>query len=379
MKRSKKQARGFTLIELLVVIAIIAILISLLLPAVQQAREAARRTQCKNNMKQMGLAFHNYHDVFNMFAAATWGGVGLNGAAALTLNSGTSWCVQIMPYMDQGNLYNQITETVANSTTGPYNGGYTTAGGENLALTRIPAFLCPSSPDDPNPTSMFLPTGTMLDDALPATPVNYTLTGARVDYALPSGVRGDFSNLAYSGYAPGTPDRDGWARWSITVEDFAGLPGAVQALLGSPLLASADSQRIRDFQDGTTNTALMWENTNRNDFYRKRNKEAESGEITATDPEVAAQAAAGGGLWADTIKGDTWINGALYDGTTGADGGPCVVNCQNRRNAGIYSFHDGAGHVMLADGSVRMVSESIGALTFASLVTVRGGEILGEF
>ncbi len=89
-----KRSRGFTLIELLVVIAIIAILIALLLPAVQQAREAARRTQCKNNLKQIGLAVHNYHDTFNCFP--------LNGTSA---NGGTaphcSWMVRIFPYLDR--------------------------------------------------------------------------------------------------------------------------------------------------------------------------------------------------------------------------------------------------------------------------------------
>src|SRR5690606_35270992 len=96
---------GFTLIELLVVIAIIAILIALLLPAVQQAREAARRTQCKNNMKQKGPAVHNYHDVFGMFPpAGTADGVGNN----MNQNDAWGWPIRLLPYIDQGPLYNQI-------------------------------------------------------------------------------------------------------------------------------------------------------------------------------------------------------------------------------------------------------------------------------
>ncbi len=89
--------RGFTLIELLVVIAIIAILIALLLPAVQQAREAARRTECKNKLKQIGLALHNYHDVFGVFPPSSFS----NGARL-------SWHVSILPQIDQAPLYNQI-------------------------------------------------------------------------------------------------------------------------------------------------------------------------------------------------------------------------------------------------------------------------------
>ena len=100
-----KKKKGFTLIELLVVIAIIAILIALLLPAVQQAREAARRTQCKNNLKQVGLALHNYHDVALSFPI---------GSNASNTNSngdghwGVSWWARILPYADQAPLYNTL-------------------------------------------------------------------------------------------------------------------------------------------------------------------------------------------------------------------------------------------------------------------------------
>src|SRR5688572_18495143 len=126
MSRDQRRRIGFTLIELLVVIAIIAILIALLLPAVQQAREAARRTQCKNNLKQMGLALHNYHDAFNMFppghvydgfadtnvrSPTNGGGNDCVAAGALASNATyvrAPWTVQILPYIDQAPLYNQF-------------------------------------------------------------------------------------------------------------------------------------------------------------------------------------------------------------------------------------------------------------------------------
>ncbi len=128
--------RAFTLIELLVVIAIIAILIALLLPAVQQAREAARRSTCKNNMKQLGLALHNYHDVFNTFPIGQQPG-----------NTRPNWRVGILPYMDQAPLYNQL-DMVSGDFASPY-----TAPNDVLAGLIVAVYACPSSPLDPTSTA----------------------------------------------------------------------------------------------------------------------------------------------------------------------------------------------------------------------------------
>ena len=130
MKTSRR--KGFTLIELLVVIAIIAILIALLLPAVQQAREAARRSQCKNNLKQLGLALHNYHDTFTVFPPGSIG-YSFTKAAGDNSNQTFSPLVMILPYIDQAPLYNKF----------DFNVGYNDAPNDALA-GPIPAFLCPS-------------------------------------------------------------------------------------------------------------------------------------------------------------------------------------------------------------------------------------------
>ncbi|HET6425668.1 MAG TPA: DUF1559 domain-containing protein, partial [Planctomycetaceae bacterium] len=132
------QPGGFTLIELLVVIAIIAILIALLLPAVQQAREAARRTQCRNNLKQIGLALHNYHDNFNVFPM----GYSDTVAGANERNgAGWSWQTFILPQIDHGTIYNRF-----NFSTTPYNNTYNGSPIDNQSLVATPltVFSCPS-------------------------------------------------------------------------------------------------------------------------------------------------------------------------------------------------------------------------------------------
>ena len=127
MLTRRRTSRGFTLIELLVVIAIIAILIALLLPAVQQAREAARRTQCKNNLKQIGLAVHNYADVYNALPNANCG---------ISDTSGGSLFVSILPFIDQANAYSLFDFNQSNSST--HN--------VNVTSQQLPFYLCPSSP-----------------------------------------------------------------------------------------------------------------------------------------------------------------------------------------------------------------------------------------
>lgn len=133
MPRPRSHSRGFTLIELLVVIAIIAILIALLLPAVQQAREAARRTQCRNHLKQLGLALHNYHDNYNGLPAGEY-------RQSTTADKGNwTWSAMLLPYVDQAPLFNQlqvgtrrVDEILENATT------------RALVQKPLPTFRCPS-------------------------------------------------------------------------------------------------------------------------------------------------------------------------------------------------------------------------------------------
>src|SRR5436189_303972 len=158
--RLRPSRGGFTLIELLVVIAIIAILIALLLPAVQQAREAARRTGCRNNLKQIGLALHNYHDVFNRFpnmVMAYRGGTDYySGCQTWVVSRGWAWRVQILPQIDQTPVYNALdlqnysqAGGACTANTSMATPAQTSAAGI-AKNTLMPAYICPSDSSDVN-------------------------------------------------------------------------------------------------------------------------------------------------------------------------------------------------------------------------------------
>ncbi len=143
LNASATRTKGFTLVELLVVIAIIGILVGLLLPAVQAAREAARRMQCTNNLKQIGLAMHNYHDTFRTFTAGIYeqrdaAGAVLNGTPSL------GWGIMIMPQIEQGNLFNQL-----NTSTHSLRSMVSDPVLLRLLQTPLPSYKCPSDSSDP--------------------------------------------------------------------------------------------------------------------------------------------------------------------------------------------------------------------------------------
>ena len=219
----KMRRSGFTLIELLVVIAIIAILVALLLPAVQQAREAARRTACKNNLKQIGLALHNYHDIFSQFPASAMnpGTVGsTNFVPTGTVKNHTGY-LYMLPQLEQGNLYGQINFSLP---TGKADWNGTGGGGEQAVLSnvKLPVFQCPSDPPFDTPHTY--------------TPQNmYTITNAtRVSYGF---VHETTEYDWYAGYDVWSKNRNS-SRSAFGINQSAG---------------------FRDITDGTSNTMVMIE------------------------------------------------------------------------------------------------------------------------
>ena len=216
--RTKKTdpRRGFTLIELLVVIAIIAVLIALLLPAVQQAREAARRTQCKNNMKQLGLALHNYHDVYQTFPSG-WIAVTNRRHDAHEGLNGAGWGTMLLPYLDQTPLYQKFDSDYA------INDPINTPFIDNV----LPAWQCPS---DPKPDRWQIE-----------------------EEGSPGTVLAELPTANYVG-SFGTDELDG-------CENASGMPPVTSSgqCVSDGVFYHNSRVKLRDITDGTTNTFMVGE------------------------------------------------------------------------------------------------------------------------
>lgn len=370
MRRHSKSKTGFTLIELLVVIAIIAILISLLLPAVQQAREAARRTQCRNNMKQMGLAFHNYHDVFGEFASSDLTITTFGTGASVNVLGCSGWRTKLLPFLDNAVIYNQM-----DNQNDPFNASTAAAA---AAATVIPGFLCPSAPNVDNRVVVAIPAGANLLGVPNASAWNQT--SGRCDYENASGIRSGFYDdaVAVSGLAAGlapVKERDGILEQNVILLESGPAAAAIYAGFGIDFGGESTTNHVKIHQigDGTSNTILLTELASRNDLYFGRTRMTAA---TAPAAQWASQQFTGGGGWASPFT-EHWWAGATPAGpaAAGDGGGVCAINCSNFRGAGAYSWHTGGTFALLADGSVRFVTQSTDAWVLGALVTPVGGEL----
>lgn len=332
-RRGRFNRDAFTLVELLVVIAVIGILIGLLLPAVQAAREAARRMQCSNNLKQLGLGFMNYESAFKTFPAS--GLIDWN-----TLNQ-SSWGIAILPFIEQANLYNKYDHRFDAN----YHRGPIAEANVKVISTPLQLFDCPSSPH--SAADVFDGTLNLFVGGKFTSKVIWT--AAPSDYANAHNVWGTIADLAYKGN-PG---------------DFRSLEGALQGREAGTGLGERHNGSISTIVDGTSNTILLSEKTGGRTIYLKR---------TATPLQR------NGGSWG---KGNgVGLSGVPYgtwDGKNLSDlyrflfqGGPCGINCMNYR--GFHSFHSGGVNATLCDGSVQFLGEHIDAYVLASLVTRAKGE-----
>ncbi|MBI1349133.1 DUF1559 domain-containing protein [bacterium] len=325
-----RNRRGFTLIELLVVIAIIAILIALLLPAVQQAREAARRTQCKNNMKQIGLALHNYHDTHSIFPFSTASDGYSYGNSAPLIKNHRGWSM-LLPYFEQAPLYNKFDFNVAagerTTGTGVLQGSPSTIN-QTLVSKKLEFLLCPSDNGNPIYTSADSTYG------ISATAAAAGYYGAKTNY--------DFSI---------------YTSWWTTA--WVGQPINERRLFGKD-----SNSKIRDMKDGTSNTVAVVETT----------LEVYDGQTPkwgyASHVGMGIDLASGNSRFINDWLCCTWGSPPnSYSNTPGRLG--------EWGTAG--STHTGGCHVLMGDGAVRFISENIDNVTRTSLAAIADGKTVGEY
>jgi prepilin-type N-terminal cleavage/methylation domain-containing protein/prepilin-type processing-associated H-X9-DG protein len=338
--RRPRRARGFTLIELLVVIAIIAILIGLLLPAVQKVREAAARMKCSNNLKQLGLACHTYHDAYQKFPR-NYRQVGTNAWEA------TSASVEILPYIEQGNLYQQFQ---ANLT----NWGYTYG---TLLNTPLSVFKCPSAQQAP---------------ARGTNPNGWDGPGSNYGWCTGSSVETVWAGNRFNGMIAYQVDRK-----MADVTD-----GLSNTLLASELLsgdnASGSSGKYPyDFfyvGNGLFNAIVN------KDFPTQAELTAIGSKAQSSPIGMRSN---NGTLWGWYAAGQSTLNTAAPPNwqypTTGGD---CCPGGAHDWGYGIVpprSAHTGGVNALLGDGSVRFITNSINPYTFQLLGNRFDGQPLGNF
>lgn len=342
---SKK--RGFTLIELLVVIAIIAILIALLLPAVQQAREAARRSQCKNNLKQWGLALHNYHDTHLCFAPMS-GGTGVNSATTHNFER-LSGRAMLLPFLELDPLWQQIAIDTANQRNNPLNPNWAAVGTVPAGVAptgEMEVFICPSSS-----------TPQQVDNQ------------PHASYCFNVG---DTTNSVFRSAAGNLDGNiDG---------DPAVSPGISQRNRGPFSFRSCS--RVRDIIDGTSNTVFMAER----DLGNPTNRRDVLGRVyaTALDSNTggnidACKATSVQGFYAANsladLPGERWASGFYFHSGVALvlppNSASCVATLPTFSNANgspgtgvtglisVSSRHTGGAHCLMGDGTVRFVNENI--------------------
>jgi len=315
---------AFTLIELLVVIAIIGVLVGMLLPAVQQAREAARRSSCQNNLKQIGLGIHNFESARTHFPTV----VNISGGAR------HYWMAQILPYMDE----NPIAELY------DYTVSFSDSANQAAVQFPLPFASCPSTPEGP-----------LSDPRFPT-----------------SGTKWGSSASDYGGIA-GVTSTSSW--WSSYISYPRPSTALLKGFLGTAVQirsAGAPGLRHRNITDGLSKTAAVGEMAGRPQVWYFNQMITGSGELTGEYVYNSGWPTANN----QTIKGFQ-LDASQSLQKNQFPIGPQVVNGSNK--SGIYSFHPGAAGFLFVDGSVSFLTNETSCETMAAICTFAGGEVNPDF
>jgi prepilin-type N-terminal cleavage/methylation domain-containing protein/prepilin-type processing-associated H-X9-DG protein len=319
MAMERRRHRAFTLVELLVVIAIIGILVALLLPAIQAAREAARRTQCINNLKQLALGFHNFENAQRSYPLAYI-------KPPAPAHGRNNWAPFVLPFVEEQNLIAGY----------DLNEDWWREPNRTIAQVHLPIVRCPSTPDQ-----------IRFQDKPESTPPNKR--GACGDYFTPAGVHRDI-NLVL-------PAEQQFA-------DVVDLRGVIcwQS-------ETNRRNRVADIVDGASHSVMLGECAGREDVWRGRTK-------LPVDYTGSPRVRARGGAWATTDNPYEIGQRNPWDESLGVIPGTVGINNSNEWGHCFYSFHDGSANFAFADGSVQTLSEQLDLRVLAELVTRAGREPL---
>jgi prepilin-type N-terminal cleavage/methylation domain-containing protein/prepilin-type processing-associated H-X9-DG protein len=317
---------GFTLIELLVVIAIISVLIGLLLPAVQKVRESAARLRCKNNLKQIGLALHNYHDVNQAFPPGYVSSAGPGGPAD-DRGPGWGWAALVLPYLEQDNLYRQIR----------FDRDIADPANTSVRMVSLPIFLCPSDGGDATFTV------DLLNDPTPT-------------YSTPlRDVNGNPVQVAHANYVGifGNPE--------ITVDPGYLVSDPDRSVLHRGMFYRNSKVRIADVTDGTSNTLFVGERSS-NLAYATWAGAVTGGQVPPKLPDRLGFGPEGAPVLVLGHTGDA------------SDVPPHTPNSPVNHVDDFWSRHTSGVNFLFVDGSVRNINDSIDPAVWWALGTRSGGE-----
>lgn len=348
MRSRLQNQHGFTLIELLVVISIIGVLIALLLPAVQSAREAARKAECTNNLKQMGLALHSYESALGAFPPAGQGTSFSTSPPRTTFADG-EWSVlaRLLGYMEQQNVANAINFSL------PYS--HVTGSNWTASTTVVDVYLCPTSTRSPEGGR---------DQPDPNCPIDSV---RRVGYGVQ-----DYGAPCYTDISP-TRQTGGSGSTAVTPyrDDFSRADGCLKV----------GRTAIGEIRDGTSNTIMIAEDAGRDARYIANGKTTS---IFPLDQQFDNGLPRRFWRWAEP-DGAFGVSGQINNKFRPArelSQYPPLASPTRNNNAGnndeIFSFHPGGANVLMADGSVRFLKESLDVVVLRSLVTPNGGEVISS-
>jgi prepilin-type N-terminal cleavage/methylation domain-containing protein/prepilin-type processing-associated H-X9-DG protein len=373
MTFSSRTRRGFTLIELLVVIAIIAVLIALLLPAVQAAREAARRASCVNNMKQIGLALHNYHQINDVFPS---GGLPVYTPTVNTgNNAGPSAHARLLPFLEQQSLYNALNWSlpVINDPVPPGT-GYGPFANSTVSITRLNEFLCPS---DNAPSWNLSSASAPLPNFRAPGNSYFASLGSSLEFASQQSSgppNGPFSYIGVLGQTigirnvrDGTSNTVGFGEWGIG----DGNSNIVTLPTDIVFVGTLPSGTVRN------NGTLIMPNPTLVANFQAWVQSCSAALTTDRTNHTSAL----GEAWIFDIAGVTFGNllQAPNPKTPNCDSSTVASNTlQNPGMWGLSSFHSGGANVLMLDGSVRFLKDSTNQQTLWALGSIAQGEVISS-